>query len=169
MGLPGLTSFLSQKIPYGVFAHASVRAWCGAVLLDAMQPGTGPYADLHERVSALVVTETSQDGSVTVEVGADGAVRGLVLRERGHDIEHYADVIMACLGAAQARIPDLVAKAVDTTVGAADPGADLVLTDLRKRFPRPEPVESVARKPKRPPVDEDTDDWAGGRIMEDTI
>jgi hypothetical protein len=127
----------------------------------------GPYADLHERVSAIVVSESSRDGAVTVDVGADGTLRGLELRDRGYPVEDYAGVIMACLGAAQARIPDLVAQAVDRTVGAEDPGAGLVVTDLRKRFP-----EQVVREPpkkRRPPVDEDTDDWAGSRIMEDTI
>jgi hypothetical protein len=126
----------------------------------------GPYADLHERVSAIVVSESSRDGAVTVDVGADGTLRGLELRDRGYPVEDYAGVIMACLGAAQARIPDLVAQAVDRTVGAEDPGAGLVITDLRKRFP-----EQVVREraKRRPPVDEDTDDWAGSRIMEDTI
>jgi hypothetical protein len=140
-----------------------------------MSRPAGPYQDLHERVSALVVTESSQDGSVTVEVGADGTLRRLELRERDHPLDHYATLIMACLATAQARIPDLVARAVDTTVGAADPGADLILGDLRKRFPQPEPAasswaEPVTRKPRpRPPVDEEVDDWAGSRIMEDTI
>jgi hypothetical protein len=135
----------------------------------------GTYQDLHERVSALIVTESSADGAVTVEVGADGVVRGLVLRDRGHPVDHYASVIMDCLSRAKAKIPDLVARAVATTVGAADPGANLVLTDLRKRFPAPEPAASSwaqpakpARKPRRE-VDEDVDDWAGSRIMEDTI
>jgi hypothetical protein len=126
----------------------------------------GPYADLHERVSAIVVSESSRDGAVTVDVGADGTLRGLELRDRGYPVEDYAGVIMACLGAAQARIPDLVAQAVDRTVGPEDPGAGLVVTDLRKRFPE----QVVRERPKRrPPVDEDTDDWAGSRIMEDTI
>ena len=125
------------------------------------------YQDLHDRVSALVVTESSQDGAVTVEVGADGTVRGLVLRDRGHPVDHYASVILDCLSRAQARIPGLVAQAVEKTVGAADPGATMVLADLRKRFPEPEPVTRT-RKPRRA-TEEDGDDWAGSRIMEDTI
>jgi hypothetical protein len=128
---------------------------------------------LHERVSALVITESTADGAVTVEVGADGTLRGLVLRDRGHPADHYASEIMACIATAQARIPALVEKAVDRTVGAADPGAHAVLDGLRKRFPQPEPATSpwakpATRDPKpRRPVDEDVDDWAGSRIMED--
>lgn len=133
----------------------------------------GPYQDLHDRVSALVVTESSPDGAVTVDVGGDGTVRDLVLRDRGYPIDHYAAVIMDCLASAQARIPGLVEREVAATVGTADPGARMVLTDLRERFPEPAAPEwseqpARARKPRRE-VDEDTDDWAGSRIMEDTI
>lgn len=145
-----------------------------------MEPETarsaGPYQDLHERVSALVVTESSPDGAVTVEVCADGTLRDLVLRDRGHPVDHYASVIMDCLARAKARIPGLVEQAVATTVGAADPGARMVLTDLRRRFPEPPPTaspwaEPPARttRPRRREVDESVDDWAGSRIMEDTI
>ena len=130
-------------------------------------PVAGGYQDLHERVSALAVTESSPDGAVTVEVGADGTLRELVLRERGHPLDHYASTVMACLSRAQARIPDLVAGAVARTVGAADPGAQQVVADLRRRFPPPQPATRTP-KPRRE-VDEDVDDWAGGRIMEDTI
>lgn len=133
----------------------------------------GTYQDLHERVSALVITESTADGAVTVDVGADGTLRGLVLRDRGHSADYYAAEIMACIATAQARIPALVQKAVDSTVGGADPGAHAVLDGLRQRFPQPEPAASpwakpAAREPRpRRPVDEDVDDWAGSRIMED--
>lgn len=131
----------------------------------------GTYQALHERVAALVVTESSDDGAVTVEVGADGTVRGLVLRDRGHPVDHYAPVILGCLARAQARIPDLVERAVASTVGTEDPGALLVMADLRARFPQPATGTSPwARAPKsRREPDEDTDDWAGSRILEDTI
>lgn len=151
-----------------------VYSWGRRVDNVAVEPKSaqdvGPYQRLHEQVSALVISESSADGAVTVDVGADGRLRGLALRERGNAIEDYASMIMACVAAAQARIPGLVEKAVAATVGADDPGANAVLADLREQFPQPEPDTPVTRRrTPRPAPDEDVDDWAGSRIMEDTI
>lgn len=138
------------------------------------------FEELRERVSRLVVTETSPDGAVTVTIGADGTLADLVLRDRGLSLDRYAATIMACLRHGQARIPDLVQEAVFATVGNTEPSAHLVLADVRERFPplEPPPQRGVpeqrvvsappALTPVRKPVDDDWEEWEGSQVMDDS-
>jgi YbaB/EbfC DNA-binding family len=101
------------------------------------------YRLLAERLSQLSITEVSGDGTVRVTVSASGQLTDLALRERWHPdpLPVVAAEIMDCLHRAQARIPDLLHRAMLDTVGGTDPSAHLLLAEAEKRFPEPPPRE----------------------------
>ncbi|WP_112263937.1 YbaB/EbfC family nucleoid-associated protein [Lentzea terrae] len=125
--------------------------------------GSAKWDELNDRIARLSVTESSRDGTVRVTVAASGVLTGLVLRDGA-----VAAQVMECLARAQARIPDLLGRALFETVGPNDPAAELVVADARKRFPEPAP--RAAWQPRRQRVpDRVDDDWDGQSVMEDGI
>lgn len=125
--------------------------------------GSAKWDELNDRIARLSVTESSRDGTVRVTVSASGVLTGLVLREGA-----VAAQVMECLARAQARIPDLLGRALFETIGPNDPAAELVVADARKRFPEPAPrAEWQPRRPRVP--DRVDDDWDGQSVMEDGI
>lgn len=150
------------------------------------------YQELNERVSHLSITEKSRDGMVMVTVSATGVLTGLVLKERWHPVPEpeLAEQIMACLKRAQAKIPDLMAKAIEETLGEQDSSTHLILADARQSFPEPppdpmsraawqvaeppplpKPEPPAASKVTPPPTKQQnntaTDDWDGRTVLED--
>jgi DNA-binding protein YbaB len=136
------------------------------------------YQALHERLSRVSITETSRDGMVKVTVSADGVLTGLVMKERWHPppLPELAAQIMDCLHRAEARIPEVVQQAVTETVGAPDASTHLLLSDARKKFPEPAPLEPrqqvdeprSAPRPQQAPVERrPEDDWDGRPVLED--
>ena len=125
--------------------------------------GSAKWDELNDRIARLSITESSRDGTVRVTVAASGVLTGLVLREGA-----VAAQVMECLARAQARIPDLLGRALFEAIGPGDPAAELVVADARKRFPEPAPP--AGWQPRRPRVPERVDDdWDGQSVMEDGI
>jgi len=145
------------------------------------------YRELDERVSQLSITEKSRDGTVIVTVSATGVLTDLVLKERWHPVPEpeLAEQIMACLKRAQAKIPGLMAKAIEDTLGEQDSSTHLILAGTRRSFPEP-PPDPASRaawqaappprpkpEPAPPPAEprragaEGTDDWDGRPVLED--
>ncbi|MCE7008313.1 YbaB/EbfC family nucleoid-associated protein [Kibdelosporangium philippinense] len=106
------------------------------------------YRQMSERVSQILVTSTSPDGSVRVTVSASGVLTDLRLPS-----DTLAAQIVACIRDAQARIPDLMRTAMLETVGPQDPNMHLVLASAKERFA---PVARV-----------DKDDWDERPVLED--
>lgn len=144
------------------------------------------HRELNERVAGLSITEKSRDGTVVVTVSATGVLTGLVLKERWHPVPEpeLAEQIMACLKRAQAKIPALMAKVIEETLGQQDAGAHLILADTRRSFPEPppDPASRVAWQPVEPPPKpepaapsaapprtdiEAADDWDGRPVLKD--
>jgi DNA-binding protein YbaB len=152
------------------------------------------YQELNERVSHLSITEKSRDGMVVVTVSSTGVLTDLVLKERWHPVPEpeLAGQIMECLKRAQAKIPGLMAKVFEETLGAQDSSAHLILADVRQSFPEPPPDATSraawqAAVPPPPPKPEpqavskatprqqndtaaqaaDTDSWDGRTVLED--
>lgn len=149
------------------------------------------YRELDERVSQLSITEKSRDGTVMVTVSATGVLTDLVLKERWHPVPEpeLAEQIMACLKRAQAKIPGLMAKVIEETLGEQDSSTHLILADTRRSFPEPPPdpasraawqaVEPPPPKPEPAPpptaprrddtaaLAEGTDDWDGRPVLKD--
>lgn len=145
------------------------------------------YRQLQQHLSQVAITEMSRDGSIKVTVSADGLVTDLVLKERWRQppLPQLAAEIIECLSRAQARIPDLVQKAMVEIVGTQDAGAHLVLSDARDKFPEPPPRDPVrdddlrnghepkaeapaaAPRPRTRPERVDEDDWDGRTVMEE--
>ncbi|MFD9701857.1 YbaB/EbfC family nucleoid-associated protein [Lentzea sp. NPDC059081] len=149
-------------------------------------PGSANWDELNDRISRLSVTESSRDGAVQVTVSASGVLTGLVLKERWNQqppMGAVAAQVMDCVARAQARIPDLLGRAMAETIGPGDPAAALVVADARKRFPASAPPpefqpvsqsQSVPRQgwqppaPRRPrPPERNDDDWDGRTVMEE--
>ena len=145
------------------------------------------YRELDERVSQLSITEKSRDGTVVVTVSATGVLTDLVLKERWHPVPEpeLAEQIMACLKRAQAKIPGLMAKVIEETLGQQDSSTHLILADTRRSFPEPppDPASRAAWQPAEPPPpppeavpqqtrqqQDDTagtDDWDGRPVLKD--
>jgi hypothetical protein len=113
------------------------------------------YQQLNERVSHLSITEKSRDGMVVVTVSATGVLTDLVLKERWHPVPEpeLAGQIMECLQRAKAKIPDLVAKVIEETLGEQDSSAHLIVADARRSFPEPppDPTSRAAWRMAEPP------------------
>lgn len=150
------------------------------------------YRELDERVSQLSITEKSRDGTIMVTVSATGVLTDLVLKERWHPVPEpeLAEQIMACLTRAQAKIPGLMAKVIEETLGEQDSSTHLILADTRRSFPEPppdpmsraawqtaEPPPPPKPEPSPPPAaprrddtaaqPEGTDDWDGRPVLKD--
>jgi hypothetical protein len=151
------------------------------------------YRELDDRVSQLSITEKSRDGTIMVTVSATGVLTDLVLKERWHPVPEpeLAEQIMACLKRAQAKIPGLMAKVIEETLGEQDSSTHLILADSRRSFPEPPPDPAsraawqVPEPPPPPPKQAvatpqprqqkndtapqaaGTDDWDGRPVLKD--
>jgi hypothetical protein len=76
--------------------------------------------DAQERIGAVTATVTSRDGSVTVTVGAGGALRGLVIHEAAQRLSRIqlAEAVTASVAQAQAEAGRAAADAVAPLLGA---------------------------------------------------
>jgi hypothetical protein len=108
------------------------------------------YQELHQRLSRLSASETSPDGAVRVTVSATGLMTGLEVSETARFGSHaeMADAVMDCLRRAQARLPDLVGQAVTESVGTTDPTGELLVDEMRRRFPEPPPPDYRSWQPE---------------------
>jgi hypothetical protein len=131
----------------------------GADWEQQVQAAAAGYQRMAERVDQILVTETSKDYSVRVTVSASGLLTDLQLLDR-----ELAAKVMACVRAAQAKIPDLMRAAMVETVGTQDPNTYLVLSAARERFPEL-PAEKPA--PRADMVAGAEGDWDERAVLED--
>jgi DNA-binding protein YbaB len=91
-------------------------------------------AELARQVSALTAEASSEDGSITVTVGADGRLTGLEIEGD----QELADDILAAMRLAQRHLSDQVAEKVAETVGADSETGRAVVDGFQTRFGRNE-------------------------------
>ncbi|MEV6657841.1 YbaB/EbfC family nucleoid-associated protein [Nocardia fluminea] len=109
------------------------------------------YQELHTKMTAVSVTDTSADGRISVTVDANGSTTAITLAAavRGMDPTAVAAELMACTHRAQARLRDQVTGLVQDTVGADEAGQAIV-GQYSDRFPDLDPSASAAVPP--PPM-----------------
>ncbi|MFI6569521.1 YbaB/EbfC family nucleoid-associated protein [Nocardia fluminea] len=109
------------------------------------------YQELHAKLTAVSVTDTSADGRISVTVDANGSTTAITLAAavRGMDPTAVATELMACTHRAQARLRDQVTGLVQDTVGADEAGQAIV-GQYSDRFPDLDPSASAAVPP--PPM-----------------
>jgi DNA-binding protein YbaB len=105
---------------------------------EGLQRKAQRYTQLHERLNATSVTETSQGGEVRLTVDANGVLTELNLSERTRGMEPpaVAAQVMATMRRAQAKLRDQVTGLVHETVGDDAPGNNLI-GQYTERFPDP--------------------------------
>jgi hypothetical protein len=98
------------------------------------------YQELLGRMSRLIVTETSRDGTVTVTVDNTGVLTDLRLRDdvRERVPAALGEEIVQCLGRAQSALRREVAAIVAGTIGEGDTGT-AIIEQYVQRFPDSEP------------------------------
>ncbi|WP_406273057.1 YbaB/EbfC family nucleoid-associated protein [Nocardia sp. NBC_00881] len=101
------------------------------------------FQELQGRMTALVATESSSGGRVSVTVDGNGVPTAIDLSAstRGMDPAVVSAEIMSCLRRAQARLRAQVAEMVQDTVGDDAAGAAIV-ERFAKQFPDPDPTEA---------------------------
>lgn len=150
------------------------------------------YQEMRAGVEQVSVTESSQDGLVTLTVDAGGVITDLRLTDRiaEHSGAQVAAIMLATMRRAQSRIGERVSQIVQDTVGEDQAVLDKVTSSYHSRFPEPEPepdadgprpsveemsigtVEDEPRTPAPPPPprpigNEDSEDDGSGSVFED--
>ena len=128
------------------------------------------YADLRERVARMSITEATSDGMIRVTVSADGLLTDLTLHPRyqGVPMGLLGTRIMACVRQAQARIPDLMLKAM-RAAGVDDQAGALILAESTRRFPpaTPDMVPRTVVRQRAPVRASDDADWDNSPVLEE--
>jgi DNA-binding protein YbaB len=95
--------------------------------------------ELSARLAELAGSARSEDGLVSVTVGATGTVTGLELDEgiRRQPASATAETILATMRAAQAALTAAATAATDETVGADSPTGRAVIASYAARQERP--------------------------------
>lgn len=111
------------------------------------------YQELHAKMAAVSVTDTSADGRISVTVDANGSTTAITLAAavRGMDPTAVATELMACTHRAQARLRDQVTGLVHDTVGTDEAG-EAIVGQYSDRFPDLEPTSSAPVPPSAPPA-----------------
>ncbi|MGW5644592.1 YbaB/EbfC family nucleoid-associated protein [Saccharopolyspora sp. NPDC003752] len=102
------------------------------------------FGRMQQEIEQIAVTETSRDGAIQVTIGSNGILQSLQLSENASNrpMAKLAAEIMRAVQTAQAKIPELMQRAVADTVGLEDSAAQHVLGEARKNFPEPPADES---------------------------
>lgn len=127
-------------------AAQDLEKWAGE-----LEKRSARYTQLHQRMTALAVTETSTDGAVRVTVDGNGLPTELTVTERGRSVDpaRLSAELMACLRRAQATLRAQVEEVTRETVGDDGAGANIV-AQYAQRFPDPEAEPSgPPRRPSR--------------------
>ncbi|GAA2502581.1 YbaB/EbfC family nucleoid-associated protein [Winogradskya humida] len=117
--------------------------------LDSWVAGVNTQAErtaqLARQVAALSAKARSDDGTITVTVGASGQIVGLDLDDRAAERRNGAELsaeILKVMRAAQTRLTEEVAEQVRETVGTDTETGRAVVDSFSRRFPEePEPDE----------------------------
>lgn len=87
-------------------------------------------AELARQVSALTAEASSEDGLITVTVGADGQLRDLEI----DDDPELAEEILTIMRAAQRRLAEQVAARVQQTIGADTESGRAIVDAYDRKF-----------------------------------
>ncbi|PRW62198.1 YbaB/EbfC family nucleoid-associated protein [Actinopolyspora mortivallis] len=109
------------------------------------------FGRMQAEIEAISVTESSEDGAVSVTVGSDGTLRDLHLAEHAanRSMSKLSSEIMRAVRCARSRLPELMRQAAAETVGTEDPAVQHVLSKARESFPEP-PAEEQPDEPRTP-------------------
>lgn len=106
------------------------------------------YQEMAARVQGMTISEASRDGSVRLTIGSNGILTHLEIAESARD-KRMAEVsaeVMRTLQRAQARIPELLQRAMAETIGTQDETANVLFNEAKRNFPAP-PHEEPAPPP----------------------
>jgi DNA-binding protein YbaB len=97
------------------------------------------FGRMQQEIEQISVTESSRDGAIQVTVNSAGILQNLQLSEKANNrpMAKLAAEIMRAVQTAQAKVPELMQRAVADTVGLEDSAAQHVLGQARKYFPEP--------------------------------
>jgi DNA-binding protein YbaB len=141
----------------GPRTELELERWAAGVAAKAER-----YQDMQRQVTAVTATETSRDGVVTVTVDSAGAVTDLRITDQVRNLPgaEVAQLVLATMRRAQARITPQVAEIMRETVGEDTQTVDAVVSNFSNRFPEPEPEQPGHRvvRDRRIGQNED-DDW----------
>lgn len=110
------------------------------------------YQDLHGRIAAVSVTETSADQRIAVTVDANCVTTAITLAPalRGTDPAAIARELMACTRRAQALLRGRVTELVHDTLGT-DAVGETIVGQYAERFPDPVTLDPVSAPVPIPP------------------
>ncbi|MBF6210404.1 YbaB/EbfC family nucleoid-associated protein [Nocardia puris] len=122
---------------------------------ENLQRTAEKYQELHGRMAAVSVTETSADNRISVTVDANGVTTAISLAPatRGMDPAAVASELMACTKRAQAKLRVQVTDMVHAAVGD-DAAGQSIVGQYAERFPDVAPEAPAA--PPTPPEPEYT-------------
>jgi DNA-binding protein YbaB len=116
--------------------------------VESLQQRADRMRELHAQVERIRVTETSENGAVTVTVDANGVPVDIRFTDRASQVPptELGPLVMGCLRTAHSHIAGLVREAASVAVGDDLPETRQMLVDsYRERFgeaapePAPEP------------------------------
>ncbi|MCP2319566.1 YbaB/EbfC DNA-binding family protein [Nocardia amikacinitolerans] len=118
---------------------------------DNLERTAQKYQDLHHRMAAVSVTETSADKRISVTIDSSGATTAISLAPpvRGTDPATVAAELMGCTRRAQARLRAQVTDLVHSVVGDDAAGQGIV-NQYVERFPDPSPGPVTPAQPAAP-------------------
>jgi DNA-binding protein YbaB len=101
------------------------------------------YKAMQTRAGEVSVTESSQDGLVTVTVDSAGNVTDLRITDKVKEMsgERVAAAVLLTLRRAQARLPEKLAEVMAETIGDDQQTVDTIVGNYRAKFPEPEPED----------------------------
>lgn len=120
----------------GPRTELELERWAAGVMAKAER-----YQDMQLQVTAVMSSESSRDGIVTVTVDSAGAVTDLKITDQSRNLAgaELAALVLATMRRAQSRITEQVAEIMQSTVGEDGQTVAAVVGSYRQRFPEPEP------------------------------
>ncbi len=135
-------------------------------LTAAAKAKAGRYLALQARAAEVSVTESSQDGLVTVTVDSAGNVTDLRITDKVKELsgERVAAAVLLTLRRAQARLPEKLAEVMAETIGDDQQTVDTIVGNYRAKFPEPEPEDEPEEPEARRIGDVEDEDEPPQRI-----
>ena len=139
---------------------AQIDQWSAAAREKAER-----YQAMQARAGQVSVTESSQDGLVTVTVDSAGNVSDLRITDRVKELSgaQISATVLLTLRRAQARLPEKLAEVMAETIGDDQQTMDVIVGNYRAKFP--EPPSDEPTPPARPPSPPSGDDDFGGESV----
>jgi DNA-binding protein YbaB len=132
----------------GPDAAARVDQWVARAKAKAAR-----YQAMQAAVGQVSVTESSQDGVVTVTVDSAGNVTDLRITDQVKEMSgaRVSSAVLATLRRAQSRLPERLGEVMAAIIGDDQRTMDTIVGNYRSKFPEP-PEEEQAEEP--PPAAE---------------